>query len=60
MSERKEAMWLVVKQLTDGYYIEKSWVFRTRSAARSYAESKRKRASKYEYYVQHAVWGPEQ
>lgn len=60
MGERKEAMWLVVKQLNDGFYCERVWVFRTRFAARCYAADQRIRTRKYEYYVQRATWGPEQ
>lgn len=56
-----ETLYLVNKRDEDKRIV-KSWVFRTRSAAREYVRGKngrRKSTSKYTYTINRAVWGPE-
>jgi len=65
MGEKLEALWIVAKRRAwdDGDvspYASRSWLFRTRAAARKYANDQQDRSKRYYYTVDRATWGPEQ
>lgn len=60
MSEKPEALWIVTRihRETKLRYVRK--LFRTREAARRYAEYQAGRSKKYVFAIDRATWGPEQ
>lgn len=59
-SKKPEAIWIVVRihKTTKRRYTRK--LFRTREAARKYADYQASRSTKYVFGIDRAVWGPEQ
>lgn len=62
MASGENVLWVVDRVRSDDGKILKSYVFRTRDAAKIYAYDKYQRQKEfiYLYNVSRAVWGPEQ